>query len=649
MLAAIALPASVRAQEPYYDVRAQAPEATPTAPTRALERRLGPQGVVELDDSTGTPRMVARLDGTLSDPSAGDAEDIALEYVRANLPALGLDENDLDTLRPPSTTTTAGVTSVRWRQAVDGIPAADSELRVNITRDGRVLSVLGAPAHDLDPVTTPTLTAGEAIRAVQDDIGVYRSLPRDRGPAGATRRTTYADGTTAALALFDGRLAWRVTYRAASDAVYDVLVDASGGKLLRRANLVKSEAPAKVWKNYPGADQGGTAESVDLAPWLTSSTQLSGPNAHAYSDINDDDVAQASEEVIPGSYDLAGFTGTGCSALKPCSWSGSGNTWQTNRLQNAVQAFYLANRFHDHLAGAPANFTDGSFEGTDRLLLHTDDGANTGPDNNHINNANMYTPPDGSSPVMQMYLWRGSSFRAMNGGDDASILYHEYTHGLSNRLVRDAGGAGALNTAQAGAMGEGWSDWYAKDYLVSEFPALDSVSAGDVHMGVYTDVATNAIRSQALDCPVGASAAACPGRASVGSGGYTYGDFGRISSGPEVHYDGEIWAETLWDLRTAIGTSDAVRLVTQAMRLSPPEPTFLDMRNAILLADQAAGSTAERRHLGGLRRARAWGTTRRRPVQATRRRSRTSRLHPAPGSRAARSPAASRMPPPGRR
>ena len=27
------------------------------------------------------------------------------------------------------------------------------------------------------------------------------------------------------------------------------------------------------------------------------------------------------------------------------------------------------------------------------------------------------------------------------------------------------------------------------------------------------------------------------------------------------------------------------------MRLSPPEPSFLDMRNAILLADQAAGGT----------------------------------------------------------
>ena len=54
----------------------------------------------------------------------------------------------------------------------------------------------------------------------------------------------------------------------------------------------------------------------------------------------------------------------------------------------------------------------------------------------------------------------------MNGGDDASILYHEYTHGLSSRLIHDAAGAGALNPRRPGAMGEGWSDWYAKDFLV---------------------------------------------------------------------------------------------------------------------------------------------------------------------------------------
>jgi hypothetical protein len=209
----------------------------------------------------------------------------------------------------------------------------------------------------------------------------------------------------------------------------------------------------------------------------------------------------------------------------------------------------------------------------------------------------MFTPPDGSSPQMQMYLWgRNSKLRDVNGGDDAAILYHEYTHGLSNRLVKDADGAGALNSAQAGAMGEGWSDWYAKDFLVANgFSPADTGASGEVVMGAYTDVTPNTIRTQPVDCAVGASVGVCPGAGTAGSGGYTYGDFGKIFFGvagtePEVHADGEIWASTLWDLRTAIGSTNARRLITQGMRLSPVEPSFLDMRNAILQADQAEGA-----------------------------------------------------------
>ena len=108
-------------------------------------------------------------------------------------------------------------------------------------------------------------------------------------------------------------------------------------------------------------------------------------------------------------------------------------------------------------------------------------------------------------------------------------------------------------------------------------------------MGVYVDATPHSLRTQGLDCPVGASRSFCPGAGAAGSGGYTYGDFGRIVDGQEVHADGEIWAETLWDLRTAVGSVDARRLITDGMRLSPAEPSFLDERNAILLADQAAG------------------------------------------------------------
>ena len=207
--------------------------------------------------------------------------------------------------------------------------------------------------------------------------------------------------------------------------------------------------------------------------------------------MNDNDSASSSEEVtrVGGgfSFPLTVGSGSGCDGAHLCSWSGDAASRTTNRQQGTVQAFYLANRFHDHLAALGFTAANGAFENGDRLQLNTFDGASTGPDANHVNNANMYTPPDGTSPLMQMYLFKNPSFRNGMSGDDADVLFHEYTHGLSNRLITDAAGAGALNSAQAGAMGEAWSDWYAQDYIVDEFPSLDTSFAGEVSMGAYFD------------------------------------------------------------------------------------------------------------------------------------------------------------------
>ena len=80
----------------------------------------------------------------------------------------------------------------------------------------------------------------------------------------------------------------------------------------------------------------------------------------------------------------------------------------------------------------------------------------------------MSTPPDGIPPTMQMYLFRKlnrfglPTIPSANGGDDAEVVYHEYTHGLSNRLVIYPDGNSGLDNQQAGSMGEGWSDWYAR-------------------------------------------------------------------------------------------------------------------------------------------------------------------------------------------
>jgi hypothetical protein len=202
---------------------------------------------------------------------------------------------------------------------------------------------------------------------------------------------------------------------------------------------------------------------------------------------------------------------------------------------------------------------------------------------------------------MQMYLFTDTDtdaldFRDMNGGDDSGVVWHEYTHGLSNRLVTNADGSGAVSTPQAGAMGEAWSDWYASDNQVREGLKTDAIGTpGEIDVGAYSDRDPHTLRTQALDCPVDAVDAACPAAVGNPPGGYTYGSFGKVAGAPEVHADGEIWSETLWDLRQAlqvqlggagVGSDIAEILVSDGMRVSPPEPSYLDMRNSILTAEE---------------------------------------------------------------
>jgi extracellular elastinolytic metalloproteinase len=73
----------------------------PAAMERAqdhLREQLGARALLQADPTAGTPRIVARLDGYLTQPSDRDPEAIALDYVREHAGAFGLDDSDLATL-----------------------------------------------------------------------------------------------------------------------------------------------------------------------------------------------------------------------------------------------------------------------------------------------------------------------------------------------------------------------------------------------------------------------------------------------------------------------------------------------------------------------------------------------------------------------
>ncbi len=313
-------------------------------------------------------------------------------------------------------------------------------------------------------------------------------------------------------------------------------------------------------------------------------TTARGNNVRAYADRNDSNDAQPSEEVDGGAGLVFDF---------PIDFSQAPVTYQNAAVTNL---FYWNNVFHDLLAGFGFDAASGNFQqnlygaatgiGNDAVQAEAQDGAVTCNSSNPCsNNANFSTPADGQPGRMQMYEWTNSTPRR-DGDLDAGIILHEYTHGVSTRLTGGPSQTGCLRNSEQ--MGEGWGDWYG---------LMLTMKPGDVR------ATGRGIGTYALNQPV-SGLGIRPARYSTdfALNDYTYQ---RTRSGLAVpHGIGFVWATILWeaswemidaygfspDLANAGGTAGnqmMLNLVTEAMKMQPCSPGFVDGRNAILAADQA--------------------------------------------------------------
>ena len=584
--------------------------------------------MLSVDRASGRPRVVARLDGTLTGPSGDTAAEVALRFLREHAAVYGLSAADIAGLEVGSQRRSrGGLVSVQLAQSHGGVTSIDSGVRAVLDARGRLVELVGSPDPDL-------AVAGTRAAVSRDRAATLAAQASGKPSAASTARVSaviFHVGPTA-------RLGWRALVAAGPRQLDDVLVDATSGAIVRRANRVLFANAASVYPAWPGAPNGGTATTVDLAPYLdtpAAPTKLRGPNAYAFTDAPDvvpfspsgaiNLTPAAGSDVGPSSgtdfvYPLQGFAlGAGrCPGdAATCTWDPSTRfSWQANREQDAVQLFWQTNAFHDHLAAPPIGFTasEGAFEGDDPIYAQSMDGADTAgglPDEFHSDNAFFIPLPDGQPGLMSIFLvgaapgfFGPSPLFSLSGSNDAETIYHEYTHGFTSRLVTDAEGFGALNTPHAGAMGEAWSDWYAFDKLDRDGNLPDAPGVADVRLASYQTGDKDILRSRADRLPGRRRGPGLPRHAGGGRGRLHVRRLRQGPRFPEVHADGEIWAQTLWQLREALiaehgraaGIARAEQLVTDAMRLSPPEPSFLDQRNAILQADAIdapAGQDAE--------------------------------------------------------
>ncbi|HEX4307988.1 MAG TPA: M36 family metallopeptidase [Solirubrobacterales bacterium] len=586
-------------------------------------------------DGVATGRLPGRA--AYLTPSSGlPAGAVVRDYVRDHPSAIGMDDTEVSDLHVArSMPVRDGGEKLILRQEVDGVPILGGEVFASVSADGR-LADLDAPAPTERPSPGQTASLEQTAppasgEARIDETEALEAAGTAVGGEGATESPLFLDGDAAELVLNPGsepmREDWRTLVEGAQGQAFEVLVDATTGEVIHRRDLARDAVLASVFDYYPGAPVGGEFIQRDITPYVTEpgASQLYGQNAYAYSDIHDEDPVQ---DIAPSSGDdyifqFHAFNLPASNNCPPapyyCSWNtAAAESWQGNLDRSTVQLFYQVNRFHDHLAAAPIEFTyaNGGYEGRTAIFAAANVGADTNPlpkglpYPEYLNNG-FFSPNPGGHPNIVMYLFGPDNYSAfssddqlgeptVNAADDGSFVFHEYTHGLSGALTSDATGVETLEGPQALAMSEGWSDWYAMDFVVEEGYETDTSTPGQIEWGRYTSEGPDTARHQALDCPVGAAAKYCPAAGSAGPGGFTYGDMGHIENYPggieaypEAHADGTIWSQTLWDLRqrliaaygTQSGDETAEFLVTAAMEVSPPDPTFLDERNAILQAD----------------------------------------------------------------
>ena len=266
-----------------------------------------------------------------------------------------------------------------------------------------------------------------------------------------------------------------------------------------------------------------------------------------------------------------------------------------------TQLFYITNELHDIHASygfteAAGNFQQinygGQGAGTDALQAEAQDGGGS-------DNSNMFVPPDGQSPVMQMYLWDKTS-PPRDGDFDNQIIIHEYGHGVSTRLTGGPGDSNSLFVLQSGGMGEGWSDWWALMFTQRAFDAQN----GAYGMANYVIGQDPSSPGGAID---GGGIRQFPYSFDLTKDPLTFADFGTNT---EVHASGTIWASALWDLNWLLidkygfrpivskgydpnvpgengGNNLALKLVMDALKIQPSNPSFTDARDAIIAADLA--------------------------------------------------------------
>jgi extracellular elastinolytic metalloproteinase len=537
------------------------------------------------DPMTGNPK------GLVSEappPEKGNYIQRALDHIASVRQALGL--APAQTLEfqadPQVRATSCGAVAVHLQQQYKAIDVFQANQTVRFRPDGLLAETTGTAVTVPDEVPIiRKLSAAEAVLRAANYLAANAEEGRDQfgepleSPipdlgnwvpkviaAFNTRPDIpslvaagpFADAIKAALIWFplaELRLGWHLVIALPGYAgQYRVIVDAQSGEILYCHQMIQSvqaigtvyevnggagrakvhfprvlgDYPVPVPKDLPGSFPGDWVQSNSTAGnCSTAHLEDSGPT-------------------------LVGQVKDGVLTFDPADAAGDD--------QRILNIFYYTCFMHDYFYLLGFRESDQNFQQDNAGMGGAagdpvDARAYTGP---VWATASMYTTSDGTSPIMRMGLVTSTQ---RHTALDASVVFHEYTHGVSHRLVGGGVNDHALEAPQSAGMNEGWSDYIACTVLGTDVVAAWVVNnPTGVRMFAYDSNFPDTFRE-------------------LGTGRYN-----------EPHNIGEIWCAMLLELNRSIGATLCVQLVVDAWKITPANPSFLDGRDALFAALDAMQS-----------------------------------------------------------
>jgi Zn-dependent metalloprotease len=133
----------------------------------------------------------------------------------------------------------------------------------------------------------------------------------------------------------------------------------------------------------------------------------------------------------------------------------------------------------------------------------------------------------------------------VDDAEDAEVILHEYGHAIQGSQVTNFG-----SSAEAGAIGEGFGDYFAVTVSNVIAPTPDPACVADWDSVSYTSKVPHCLRRVDTELH------------------YPEDLNGR------VHHDGQIWSRALWDIRQVLGAEVADTIILEAQFDFAPDTTM---------------------------------------------------------------------------